>query len=198
MNNRNHLRHTPATLTYVSAGEGNGGILLNLSEQGCSLQLISPPHANTQLEMEIELDAGVRIRANGTIMWVDQSGCVGVRFDHIPGNGRTLLRHWLSTATPPPVSDEELTELDTILDLGSDAPVGGGGSAPAEEFLFDSAPETEEAGVAVAAGYQTFAARLTELPRAAAYMAIAEECCARPGAPACATSGLAGRAMVCP
>ena len=41
--------------------------------------------------------------------------------------------------------------------------LSGGGSAPAEEFLFDSAPETEEAGVAVAAGYQTFAARLTEL-----------------------------------
>src|SRR5947209_20612555 len=117
MNNRTHPRHTPATLTYVSAGAGNGGILLNLSEQGCSLQLISPPRTNTELELEVELEAGTRIRAHGTIVWVDESGCVGVKFHHMTESARTQLRRWLASATPAPPSDDELAELDSILDL---------------------------------------------------------------------------------
>src|SRR5262245_59119337 len=139
MNNRTHPRHTPATLTYVSAGAGNGGILLNLSEQGCSLQLISQPRAHTQLELEIELEPGTRIRAHGTIMWVDESGCVGVRFDNMSEATRSQLRRWLANATPAPPSDDELAELDSILDLGPDSPSGGG--APGEDFLFDAVPQ---------------------------------------------------------
>src|SRR5215471_2551945 len=163
MNNRTHPRHTPATLTYVSAGDGNGGILLNLSEQGCSLQLISPPRAHTQLELEIELETGTRIRANGTIMWVDESGCVGVRFDQMNEPARTQLRRWLAGATPAPPSDDELAELDSILDFGQDSPSGGG--SPAEDFLFDAVPETNP--VAVAAHQESFATHLTQLSTAA-------------------------------
>ena len=194
MNNRTHPRHTPATLTYVSAGDGNGGILLNLSEQGCSLQLVSPPRTNTQIDLEIELEPGTRIRATGTIVWVDESGCVGVRFDRLNDAARTQLRNWLAKATPAPPADDELAELESILDLGPDSP-SGGGTHSGDDFLFDAVPEENPAAVAVTQA--SFAAHLTQLSTAAAYIALAEESCTRSGANASALAVLSDKEMIC-
>jgi protein TonB len=194
MDNRTHPRHTPATLTYVSAGAGNGGILLNLSEQGCSLQLVSPPRPNTQLDVEIELEAGSRITATGTIIWVDESGCAGVKFTQMADASRKLLRHWLLKSVPAPEGENDFPDLDKIFSF--DGPADNGGGAPAEEVLFDSVPAEEETDVAVATK-QTLEAHLTELSTAAAYIAIADECRTASGATASAVAVLAGKEMIC-
>ena len=99
---RAHDRHTPAALTYVSAGSGNGGILLNLSEAGCALQLVAPPQLNTSIELELDLGSEFEpVHATGVAVWIDDTGCTGIRFVDLPQSARTALRQWLEATREP-------------------------------------------------------------------------------------------------
>src|SRR5437762_11361315 len=121
---RAHDRHTPAALTYVSAGSGNGGILLNLSEAGCALQLVAPPHLNTSIELELDLGSGFEpVRATGVAVWIDDTGCTGIRFVDLPERARTALRQWLQATRVPEEArgaENPLAEIEALFAEAND------------------------------------------------------------------------------
>src|SRR5271167_2889053 len=79
---RSHPRHGVRSLAYIELDEGNGGILLNVSESGLAVQAVTPlideflPHMRLQLSQ-----TAAPIAAVGQIMWTANSRKVaGIRF----------------------------------------------------------------------------------------------------------------------
>jgi len=167
-------RHTPTALTYVSAGAANGGILLNVSEAGCALQLISPPPAMSDVNLELDLGSSLpHLEVAGKVIWADDTGCTGVRFNYLSEAARQTIRRFLEITPADPTMHEIGMGLDPLV------------AREPEEALFDSLNP------------QTFESRLQELSSGAAFVAIAEECRNATGGMASALAMLKGRDMVC-
>ena len=73
---RSHSRQI-TTLNYITLGESNGGILLNISEDGLAFTAAEPlvgefvPRLRFQLEEKAEW-----IEASGRIVWLDRKSVV--------------------------------------------------------------------------------------------------------------------------
>src|SRR5438067_9412206 len=171
---RAHNRHTPAALTYVSAGSGNGGILLNLSEAGCALQLVAPPQLNTSIELELDLGSGYEpVRATGMAVWIDDTGCTGIRFVHLPENARTSLRKWLEATRDPEEARAEnpLAEIEALFaEEGDDVRIGTPAGSARQAQAQSSALAVEES----AEPGDSFESRLYQLSTGAGLVALAD------------------------
>src|SRR5437764_1062382 len=180
---RAHNRHTPAALTYVSAGSGNGGILLNLSEAGCALQLVAPPQLNTSIELELDLGSGYEpVHATGMAVWIDDTGCTGIRFVDLQESARASLRRWLEATRDPDEAQPAENPMAEIEALFAEASDQLGLTEPG------SAEDAAEAD-------DSFETRLYQLSTGAGLVALADECRVRSGAAASAIALLTGREM---
>ncbi|MBV8206715.1 MAG: TonB family protein [Acidobacteria bacterium] len=185
---RINARHTPTALAYVSAGSSNGGILLNVSESGCALQLISPPPASSQIGLELDLgNALPRVPATGKVIWTDKSGCTGIRFTSLSDDGREIIRRFIASG-PAEFGDDE---FGPNLPLNI-SPVNGHASGPTGQ-----AGTAQEPGFFDALGPKPLEERLKGLSTGAAFLAIAEECQVVAAATAVALALLQGKDMVC-
>src|SRR5581483_2615639 len=84
---RHRLRHKIHTPAYVSLDEsGSGAVLdlsevLNISEDGVSIQTSSPLHVNQRLNLCLDLsETNTYIYTAGEVVWLDRSGRAGIRF----------------------------------------------------------------------------------------------------------------------
>lgn len=100
---RRHPRHKPTSIIYVALGPGNGGILVNLSAGGASLQAASKLNADTELALDFRLQGGERpIQTVGHVAWLDPSQKeAGISFKDLPGNTERQIAAWIASQEQP-------------------------------------------------------------------------------------------------
>ena len=101
-NRRLHPRRRIEQLTYATFGPGNGGILINLSEDGLSFQGIGVVRKGQLIPLSFSLPgSGARIEAQGEVVWSNNSGKGGgLHFVDLSEEARQKLREWLVSDIP--------------------------------------------------------------------------------------------------
>jgi hypothetical protein len=86
-------------LLYVELGTGNGGILLDVSEEGCGFLSIAPIW-DEQPHFAFAIGGGRQIQGDGKVVWVDKSKKLGgLRFVNASPAFRQQVRTWLAKPT---------------------------------------------------------------------------------------------------
>ena len=105
---RSHSRQI-TTLNYIRLGESNGGILLNISEDGLAFTAAEPlvgefvPRLRFQLEEKAEW-----IEASGRIVWLnDSKKGAGIQFLDISDADRGQIRRWIESKNLSEIQDAE-------------------------------------------------------------------------------------------
>ena len=103
---RRCLRHKVHAPAFASFDGVSGGVILDLSEEGLSMQVgdrFDEPLFYTQVEREKPLrmhldfsDPNVHLETTGYIAWADALGRAGVRFSDLPEEARLRLNEWLA------------------------------------------------------------------------------------------------------
>jgi TonB family protein len=103
---RRHSRQI-TSLNYIKLGETNGGILLDVSEDGLACTAAEPlvgefiPRLRFQLAENAEW-----IEASGRIIWLnDSKKGAGIQFVSISDEDREQIRRWVSSKTPSEIQD---------------------------------------------------------------------------------------------
>jgi hypothetical protein len=99
--NRTIVRKRTQQLVYLELGRDNGGVMLNLSEEGCSFQAITPVKVG-ETRFAFQISGGRRIAGDAEVMWVDDVGIMGgLRFLNLPVEARKQIRLWLQETNAP-------------------------------------------------------------------------------------------------
>jgi TonB family protein len=118
---RLHARQQVTALAYLDIGAENGGIVLNLSEEGMALQAVAPLNSQADVTLRIQLPhSQSRIETGAKIVWLSQSNRqAGVRFEDMSAEARTQIHEWIRSqatsvsssaaenAAAPPVAEKE-------------------------------------------------------------------------------------------
>ena len=94
---RHHVRRDVRALAYLDIGADNGGIVLNLSEEGMAFQAVGRLDGQTDLSLRIQLpESRTRIKTAAQIVWLSESNReAGVRFVDMPSEGRAQIHAWV-------------------------------------------------------------------------------------------------------
>src|SRR5579863_9186767 len=100
---RVHSRQPIKTLAYVALDEGNGGIILNISEGGFSVQAVTSLMDDLLPGVRFQLsESEAWIEANARITWTSESRkLAGLKFIDLPDETRTRIREWVVRETLP-------------------------------------------------------------------------------------------------
>jgi putative methionine-R-sulfoxide reductase with GAF domain len=98
--------HAPA---FASFDGVSGGMILDLSEEGLSMQTGSRLHAqwlerekhNVRIEFDLT-EPAAHVETTGYIAWADALGRAGVRFSDLPEDARRRLNEWLTINAAAP------------------------------------------------------------------------------------------------
>src|SRR5438270_13487036 len=94
---RHALRQKVNTPAFASFDGVTGGMILDLSEEGMSMQALVPVDESGIVPLNIALgEPAVYLETTGYVAWADALGRAGVRFSDLPEESRTRLRDWLS------------------------------------------------------------------------------------------------------
>src|SRR5579862_8435001 len=97
---RSCVRHKVNGPVFASFDGVTGGMILDLSEQGLSMQTITPvkmDRGDRRLHLRLDLpDSDAQLETTGYIAWADALGRAGVRFSELPEEARQRINHWLS------------------------------------------------------------------------------------------------------
>jgi hypothetical protein len=87
---------------YLELGKENGGVMLNLSEQGCGFQAITPVKRG-ETRFGFQINGGRRIAGDAEVVWTDDDGVMGgLRFLNLPVEAHREIRTWLEETNAPP------------------------------------------------------------------------------------------------
>src|ERR1700683_156771 len=99
---RSQPRRRVLSLEYLDLGDSNGGIILNLGEDGMYIQAVaslSPDHISN-LSFKIP-ESGFQVETSGNIVWVGESRKdAGIQFDNLPEEARLKIREWVAAEFP--------------------------------------------------------------------------------------------------
>jgi len=99
---RSRPRRRVLSLEYLDLGDSNGGIILNLGEDGMYIQAVAslvPDHISN-LSFRIP-DSGYQVEASGNILWVGESKKdAGIQFVDLPEEARLKIREWVAAGFP--------------------------------------------------------------------------------------------------
>jgi hypothetical protein len=100
-NKRAIVRKRTQQLVYLELGRDNGGVMLNLSEEGCGFQAITPVKCG-ETRFAFQISGGRRISGEAEVVWVDDLGIMGgLRFLNLPLEARKQIRRWLEETKAP-------------------------------------------------------------------------------------------------
>jgi hypothetical protein len=100
-NKRSVVRRRTQQLVYLELGRDNGGVMLNLTENGSGFQAITPVKCG-ETRFAFQISGGRRIAGEAEIMWVDEVGILGgLRFLNLPLEARKQIRLWLQETNAP-------------------------------------------------------------------------------------------------
>jgi hypothetical protein len=86
--------HAPA---FASFDGVSGGMILDLSEEGMSMQTDTRLDRDRRVRMELDLsEPAMHLETTGYIAWADALGRAGVRFSDLPEDARRRLNEWLT------------------------------------------------------------------------------------------------------
>ena len=93
---RRYPRHTLRSLAYVKLGEGNGGIVRDLTESGIAIQAVAPLHPGQEVTIRFDLlSPRVHVEAHGRVAWANGNGQGGIQFLTLQRRTLFALRDWL-------------------------------------------------------------------------------------------------------
>jgi hypothetical protein len=100
-NQRTIVRRRTQQLVYLELGRENGGVMLNLSEEGCGFQAITPVKCG-ETRFGFQINGGRRIAGDAEVVWSDDSGVMGgLRFLNLPPEAHKEIRLWLEETNAP-------------------------------------------------------------------------------------------------
>jgi TonB family protein len=105
---RAHARQPIPSLAYVELDEGNGGIILNISEGGLSVQAVAGLMDDLLPGVRFQLtETDTWIEANARITWTNETRkLAGLEFVNLSEDCRGNLRKWLDRDSRPGVGTE--------------------------------------------------------------------------------------------
>jgi hypothetical protein len=110
---RKRFRKKPPRLVYVELGNGNGGMMRDLSEDGFALRAMMPLATGEKMHFCLSLEDSMRIEGESQVIWTGEGGrAAGLKFVEITPEARTQIRDWLAAVdgTPKEESREGTTE----------------------------------------------------------------------------------------
>jgi TonB family protein len=95
---RSHSRQPVRTLAYVELDEGNGGIVLNASEGGLSVQAVMSLMEESLPKMRFQLSQSKEwLETSARVAWASESRKVaGLQFVDLPEEARLHIQAWLT------------------------------------------------------------------------------------------------------
>ena len=92
--------HAPA---FASFDGVSGGMILDLSEEGLSMQTDTRLDRDRRVRLEVDLsEPAMHLETTGYIAWADALGRAGVRFSDLPVDARRRLNEWLTVNAGAP------------------------------------------------------------------------------------------------
>src|SRR6202046_2070741 len=110
---RIHTRQRVHSLSYLKIGESNGGIVLNISEGGISVQAAGVVEGYESVPLWLEIPRlRERVKVTGEIMWLSPTRKeAGLRFVDLPESALREIRKWMAREAAPEKFEEE---TDTV------------------------------------------------------------------------------------
>ncbi len=92
-------RKTLTDLAFINLEPDNGGIVVDVSEDGLGFHSAVPVEASGPVKFWFSIRSIDRLDANGTIAWTDDSRkSGGIKFVELNDDVRARLRSWLGDA----------------------------------------------------------------------------------------------------
>jgi TonB family protein len=141
---RLHARQRIHSLSYVKMGDSNGGIVLNISEGGISVQAAAALDPDEPVTLSLEIPrVRNRVEVRGEVAWLSASKKeAGIRFVDLPESTLKQIQKWMAREASPEQFEDETD------------PVGEEQEAPVAAARVNEAavePATSEAGAVEAA-----------------------------------------------
>lgn len=112
---RSCVRHKVHGPLFAGFDGVMGGMILDLSEQGLSMQTAIPLDGDRRMQLEIGLpDCEAPLEMTAYVAWADALGRAGIRFSELPEEARQRLDQWLT------VNDQILSRTAPKLALQRD------------------------------------------------------------------------------
>ncbi len=132
---RSCVRHKVNGPVFASFDGVTGGMILDLSEQGLSMQTMVPmktDRADRRVHLRLDLpDSDAHLETTGYIAWADALGRAGVRFSELPEDARQRIDHWLALNDSAPSRKAPTLAVDRALGAAVSSAgngLGGNGS----------------------------------------------------------------------
>jgi GAF domain-containing protein len=113
---RSSVRHKVNGPVFASFDGVTGGMILDLSEQGLSMQTpaaLDPDRRDQALHLSFDLpNSDAHLETTGYIAWADALGRAGVRFSDLPADARQRLDEWLAVNDEAPSRKAPKLTLD--------------------------------------------------------------------------------------
>lgn len=139
---RSCVRHKVNGPVFASFDGVTGGMILDLSEQGLSMQTITPvkmDRNDRRLHLRLDLpDSDGQLETTGYIAWADALGRAGVRFSELPEEARQRIDHWLATNDSAPSRKAPKLTVDRALGAALSCGGNGNGSGGSETRSFET------------------------------------------------------------
>ncbi|PYP82110.1 MAG: hypothetical protein DMF61_27300 [Blastocatellia bacterium AA13] len=175
---RKTLRTVMERLAYINIEPNNGGIVLNVSNNGLCFHSIAPVERRGKLRFSL-LEQNRRIEADGELTWMDEAQKVGgLKFSILSEEAQDQIEDWISEpSTPLSTADahgpsaqwpSSLTRTSAVLPGTAAGPAAALASSPptkttASNPAASPAPATPVARAKAAAPQQKVAAEETHL-----------------------------------
>jgi TonB family protein len=106
---RLQARQRLSAIVYLDIGAGNGGIVLNLSDNGLGFQAVGPLGKQKELNLRIKLPSTQsRVEVAAEIVWIsDSNRQAGVRFVDANSDGTFQIQDWIRSLTSPAAPPEK-------------------------------------------------------------------------------------------
>jgi len=139
---RHSLRQRVNTPAFASFDGVTGGMILDLSEEGMSMQTLAPLSAHSILPLHLSLgEPTAYLETTVYVAWADALGRAGVRFSELPDAARERLREWLTVnAFAPSWKAPRWVVRDSAFSYGSN----GNGKPHGVSLSLDAGREVED------------------------------------------------------
>jgi hypothetical protein len=135
--------HAPA---FASFDGVSGGMILDLSEEGLSMQTDTRLDRDRRVRLEVDLsEPAMHLETTGYIAWADALGRAGVRFSDLPADARRRLNEWLTVNAGAP---SHIAPKLMVSKASSQAGARSGGSADHMAISLEAETEGAENGAA--------------------------------------------------
>ena len=100
---RRHARHKVPSIIYVGLDAGNGGIIINLSAGGLSLQAVAELNPETELTLHFRMQGAEHaIETMGRVTWLGPTQKeAGICFKNLPDNTEQQIAEWIARLEEP-------------------------------------------------------------------------------------------------